>query len=112
MTSTLTTFIGDPYHYVVPACTLKPSFVSEVTTKVKALQSIVDSMTIRSNPEFTSTALSYFSKTLILAVGIATCQRLIDQPDLCTADETYVRRVVSAALIVKNDDQPDLSSQL
>lgn len=110
MTSTLTTqlgyIIGNPDHYVVPASALKTSFVSEVTTKVKALQSIVESMTNGSNPEFTSTALSYFSKTLILACGIATCQRLIDKPELCTTDEAYVRRVISTALIVKDDDQP------
>lgn len=104
--------VGNADHYIVPASAVKESFVSEVSTKVKSLQSIVDSMTRKANAAFTSAALSYFSETLIIAVGIAACQRLIDQPELCTSDDTYIRRVISTALIVKNDGVPDTSNTL
>ncbi len=105
-------FVGNANHYIVPASAVKDSFVSEVAAKVKSLQSIVDAMTRKANTAFTSAALSYFSETLIIAVGIAACQRLIDEPDLCTSDDTYIRRVISTALIVKNDGAPDTSNHL
>ncbi len=108
----LASIIADSDHYVVPASEVRESFVSEVTTKVKSLQSIVNSMTRSANPALTAAALSYFSETLILAVGIAACQRLFDQPELCTADESYIRRVISSALIVKADQQTDATDVL
>jgi hypothetical protein len=110
--ATLDAIIGNADHYVVPASEVKESFVSEVTTNVKSLQSIVNSMTRSADPVFTSAALSYFSEALIIAVGIAACQRLIDQPELCTSDESYIRRVISTALIVKLGDTPDTSMHL
>ena len=109
---TLDAIIGNTDHYFVPESAVKSSFVSEVNTKVKSLQSIVNSMTRSADPIFTSAALSYFSEPLILAVGVAACQRLIDQPELCTSDEAYVRRVISTALIVKLDDTPDTTNVL
>ena len=108
----LASIVGNTDHYVVPESAIKESFVSEVTTKVKSLQSIVNSMTRSADPVFTSAALSYFSEPLIIAVGIAACQRLIHQPELCTSDEAYVRRVISTALIVKLDDTPDTTNVL
>lgn len=91
--------------YVVPMSQVKESYVSKINSHVASLQSIVDAMSRNSDPALISAALSGFSEPLILAAGIATCQRLIDSPELCTSDEKYVRRVISTALILKQEDE-------
>ena len=108
----LKSIVGDDSHYVVPVYEVKPSFVSEVTNKVKSLQSIVDSMTRKMNPDFVAAALTYYSEPLILACGIACIQRTLDAPESCTADADYIKRVISTALIVKSEFEPDTSNNL
>ena len=91
--------------YVVPSSQVKESYVAKVTNYVSSLQSIVNAMTRSSDPALISAALSEFSETLIIATGIAACQRLIDQPEVCTSDEGYIRKVISTALILKQEDE-------
>ena len=91
--------------YVVPSSQVKESYVAKVTNYVSSLQSIVNAMTRSSNPALISAALSEFSDCLIIATGIAACQRLIDQPEACTSDESYIRKVISTALILKQEDE-------
>ena len=109
---TLKGIIGDDSHYVVPASEVKPSFVKEVNNKVTSLQSIVNSMVRRMNPDFVAAALTYYSEPLILACGLACIQRTLDDPQNCTADADYIKRVISSALIVKNETEVDTSNHL
>tara|TARA_R110002049_G_scaffold26804_2_gene92965 strand:+ start:260 stop:652 length:393 start_codon:yes stop_codon:yes gene_type:complete len=110
--ATLKSIVGNTDHYVsVPASEVNPSFVKEVNTKVTSLQSIVDSMTRKMNPNFVGAALSYYSEALILACGIACIQRTLDEPEKCTADAEYIKNVISSALIVKNEE-PETSNRL
>lgn len=95
-------WVGADDHYVVPARDVRPSFVSEVTTSVKSLQSIVDAMVGKADPVAVSVALSHYSKTLIIATGLATIQRLLSQSsDQRRVDERYIRRVLNTALLIK-----------
>lgn len=91
--------------YVVPSSQVKESYVSKVTNHVTSLNSIVSAMVRSSDPALISAALSEFSDVLIIATGIAACQRLIDSPEACTSDESYVRKVISTALILKQEDE-------
>jgi hypothetical protein len=109
--ASLNNFVGNTEHYVVPASEVNPSFVSEVNTKVKSLQSIVDSMTRKMHGPLIGAALSYYSEPLILACGIACIQRTLDEPQKCTADADYIKSVISSALIIKNEE-PDTSNHL
>ena len=100
---TLKGIVGDGSHYIVPASQVKPSFVKEVNTKVKSLQSIVNSMTRKMKPDFIAAALTYYSEPLILACGIACIQRTLNEPEKCTADADYIKTVISSALICKDE---------
>lgn len=100
-------------HYSVPSNTkCHSSFVKSVQSKVKSLQSVIESMTRHQKPALLSTALSYHSDSLILVAGICALQRMIDRPDECTATEADIKRVISTALIVKHDTTPDTSNVL
>ena len=91
--------------YVVPVSQVKESYVSKVTNQVTSLKSIVSAMVRSSDPALISAVLSEFSDVLIIATGIAACQRLIDSPEDCTSDESYIRKVISTALILKQEDE-------
>ena len=91
--------------YVVPTSHVKESYVKTITNRVSSLQSIVNAMVRSSDPALISAALSEFSETLVIATGIAACQRLIDSPEDCTSDESYIRKVISTALILKQEDE-------
>lgn len=96
----LKAWVGEDSHYVCPACHEPRSIVGKVSAEVAVLQGLVDAICTAFNPAFTSTVLSQYSETLILAVGIAATQRLLDDEHL-PADADYVRDVLAEALEMK-----------
>ena len=100
-------------HYSVPASTKShSSLIDSVQSKVKSIQSVIDSMVRKQKPALLSTALSYHSDCLILCAGICALQKMIDRPEECTATESDIKRIISTALIVKHDTTPDTSNVL
>ncbi len=94
---TLKAWVGDENHYVCPAYHQTNSIIGKVTTEVKALQAIVDAIVTQINKPLVSAALSRYSEVLILAVGIAATQRLLDDETL-PATEADVRLALYDAL--------------
>ena len=88
--------------YETPETPLQPSFSSEVRSKVKGLQSIVDAMLRNAQPPLIATVLSYYSRPLILACGLAAVARLIAEPDEHKADDVTVKMLIDSAMMAKN----------
>ena len=88
--------------YETPESPLQPSFSSEVRSKVKGLQSIVDAMLRNAQPPLIATVLSYYSRPLILACGLAAVGRLIAEPDEHKADDVTVKMLIDSAMLAKS----------
>ena len=88
--------------YETPETPLQPSFSSEIRTKVKGLQSIVDAMLRNAQPPLIATVLSYYSRPLILACGLAAVARLIAEPDEHKADDVTVKMLIDSAMLAKS----------
>lgn len=88
--------------YETPESPVQPSFSSEVRSNVKGLQSIVDAMLRNTQSPLIATVLSYYSKPLILACGLAAVGRLIAEPESHEADDVSVKLVIDSAMLAKN----------
>ena len=88
--------------YETPESPLQTSFSSEVRSKVKGLQSIVDAMLRNAQPPLIATVLSYYSRPLILACGLAAVARLIAEPDEHKADDVTVKMLIDSAMLAKS----------
>ena len=93
----LKAWVGNESHYICPSCHEPRSIVGKVSKEVRALQSIVDAICVKQSTPLVSAVLSNYSKTLILAVGIAASQRLLDNENL-PADANHVQTVLADAL--------------
>lgn len=88
--------------YETPETPVQSSFSSEVRSKVKGLQSIVDAMLRNAQPPLIATVLSYYSRPLILACGLAAVGRLIAEPEAHEADDVSVKLVIDSAMMAKS----------